>query len=340
MDFLIDIIVPVYNVGEYLPTFFDSLLKQTFQSFKLIVVYDESNDNSLEILKEYQETFKSRMVIIYSKERKGLGNARNVALDSGLITAKYFSFLDPDDYILPNFYESLVDSITKHHSDIAFVGFERRNIETGKTLSIDMVHNPEVINQPSSNPTSIYLNTAVWNKLYLTSRFSDIRFDAIQRSEDTTYFVRTISRAEVISFVNEPLYVYSIRSTSLAQSFELHHLQEILDSIKLLNDEINVKEHYNFVCGLLFLRICIGANIRIYSYNKKNYKEARRTILRFMNKTFPKWYKTKFISFNSSRKNGKKAFALFLLKKLYRLNMAKPFFRHYVKKSKDKEIHW
>ena len=340
MDFLIDIIVPVYNVGEYLPTFFESINQQTFQDFKLIVVYDDSDDNSLEILNQYQEVFKERMVIIHSKERKGLGNARNVALDSGYITAKYFSFLDPDDYILPNFYESLVASITKNNADIAFVGFERRNIENGKTLSIDMVHNPEVINKPYDNATSIYLNTAVWNKLYLTSKFIDIRFDAIQRSEDTTYFVRTITRAEVISFVNEPLYIYSIRSTSLAQSFELNHLQEILDSIKVLNNEINVKGYYNFVCGLLFLRICIGATMRIYSYNKKNYKLARKTALRFMNETFPKWYKTKFISFNSSRKNGKKAFALFLLKKLYRLNMARPLFRHYVRKSKNKEIHW
>ena len=340
MDFLIDIIVPVYNVGDYLPTFFESLKAQTFQDFKLIIVYDNSDDNSLEILNKYQEEFKERMVIIHSQERKGLGNARNIALDSGYITAKYFSFLDPDDCIIPTFYESLVDSITKHHSDIAFMGFERRNIENGKTLSIDMVHNPEIINKPYDNPTSIYLNTAVWNKLYLTEKFKDLRFDAIQRSEDTTYFVRTITRANCISFVNKPLYIYSIRSTSLAQSFELNHLQEILDSIKVLNNEIDTQKYYDFVCGLLFLRICIGANMRIYSYNKRNYATARKTILRFMNEVFPKWYKTKFISFNSSRKNGKKAFALFLLKKLYRLNMARPFFRHYVKKSKTKEIHW
>lgn len=90
----INVIVPVYNVAEFLPDCLDSLLSQNFDAMEIICVDDKSTDNSLEILEDYASKDK-RIRVIKHEQNRGLGEARNSGLK--VATGEYIHFLDSDD---------------------------------------------------------------------------------------------------------------------------------------------------------------------------------------------------------------------------------------------------
>ena len=121
MDPIISIIVPIYNVGKYLPKCIESILNQTFKNFELILVNDGSTDNSGVVCDDYEK--KDTRIKIIHKSNGGVSSARN----AGLYVAKgeYIGFVDPDDYIDKNMYEKLYRLCIDNNSDIAICRFNR-----------------------------------------------------------------------------------------------------------------------------------------------------------------------------------------------------------------------
>ena len=117
----ISIILPIYNVDKYLATCLESLLVQTHKEIEMILVNDGSKDNSLEICKEYAE--KDSRIIIINKENEGVAIARNIGLE--VATGKYVAFVDPDDWVEPLMYESLLKQIKKWDAPICLCNFYR-----------------------------------------------------------------------------------------------------------------------------------------------------------------------------------------------------------------------
>ena len=109
----ISVVIPVYNVAEFLEEAISSLLNQTFEDFELICVNDGSKDNSLDILNDFAK--KDSRVVVIDKENGGCGSARNRALDEA--KGEYIYFFDPDDYILPDAFERLYENIVNNDSD-------------------------------------------------------------------------------------------------------------------------------------------------------------------------------------------------------------------------------
>ena len=98
---LISVIVPVYNVEEYLEECLNSILVQTYTNLEILIVNDGSTDNSLEILQEFSQ--RDSRITIFTKENGGLSSARNLAIDEA--KGEYFTFIDSDDYIEENYIE-------------------------------------------------------------------------------------------------------------------------------------------------------------------------------------------------------------------------------------------
>lgn len=111
---MISVILPVYNVENYLRECLESVLAQTYTNYELIVVNDGSTDNSLAIINEYKDKFER--ISIISQINKGLSEARNAGYSS--ITGKYTYFLDSDDYILSETFENLVFLAEKNQLDL------------------------------------------------------------------------------------------------------------------------------------------------------------------------------------------------------------------------------
>ena len=100
----VSIIIPVYNVEQYLPKCLDSIINQTLKDIEIICINDGSIDNSLSILKEYAS--KDDRIIIIDKENEGQGIARNLGIKKA--KGKYIGFVDPDDWVDIQMFEKCI----------------------------------------------------------------------------------------------------------------------------------------------------------------------------------------------------------------------------------------
>ena len=105
---LISIVVPIYNVEKYLRECLDSISEQTYKNFECIMVNDGSTDSSQQIAEEYLED--SRFTLI-NQSNKGLSGARNTGISHIREESTFVSFVDSDDYIYPDFLETLIENI-------------------------------------------------------------------------------------------------------------------------------------------------------------------------------------------------------------------------------------
>jgi glycosyltransferase involved in cell wall biosynthesis len=111
----ISVIVPCFNVEEYLEDCLNSLVKQTiFDDLEIVCIDDGSTDSTLKILEQYK--FKYSNIIVVSQDNQGQSSARNAGLK--LATGKYIGFIDSDDIINEVYYENLVETIEKHQADL------------------------------------------------------------------------------------------------------------------------------------------------------------------------------------------------------------------------------
>ena len=117
---LVSIIIPVYNVENYLEECLDSVINQTFQDLEVIAINDGSHDRSLEILTEYRTKYPKLTVV--SQENAGQSASRNRGVE--MATGKYIYFLDADDYLLPEAIGNLIAQMENHHLDLIRFGAE------------------------------------------------------------------------------------------------------------------------------------------------------------------------------------------------------------------------
>ena len=119
----ISIIIPMYNVAKYLEKCVASIYEQNFKpnTFEIIMVNDESPDNSLEVANTL--ALKHDVIKIISQKNKGLGGARNTGIENA--TGRYLIFLDADDWLMPNTVNEIIEIATKHDLDVLEFGAHR-----------------------------------------------------------------------------------------------------------------------------------------------------------------------------------------------------------------------
>lgn len=299
----VNVIVPVYNVAPYLETFFGALLNQTLQDFDIWVVNDRSTDNSPEIIKSFAEQYPEKINIINNAENLGLCGARNAGLDQCNSKGEYILFLDSDDYIEPTYIEKMVSSADQYHADITICGLERFDDKTGKSVCIEMVNNPEeLITDIKRFELLGYMNPVVWNKLYRRTVIGDTRFTAIKRSEDTVFLFSVLPNVKSIKFINEVLYHYRLRDTSLSGAITDEIYESMLDGFKETKQyfiqNTQYKEFMDLFAVQMFIRCGIGGACRLSFRNMKKALYYIRRTRDFMDEHFREWRKNKYLSFD------------------------------------------
>ena len=121
MNDLISVIVPVYNVKNYLEKCLDSIINQTYKNLEIILINDGSTDESLDICYMYEK--KDNRIKVYNQENHGLSYTRNRGIE--LARGKYIGFVDSDDVISPFMYEFLYKAINEYNSKISICDFVR-----------------------------------------------------------------------------------------------------------------------------------------------------------------------------------------------------------------------
>ncbi|WP_338789102.1 glycosyltransferase [Metabacillus sp. FJAT-53654] len=221
----ISIIVPIYNVENYLARCFDSLLTQDLKDFEIIAINDGSTDSSMKILQEYAE--KDHRIVIFEKQNNGVSSARN----DGLSQAKgeYIGFVDPDDWIEPQMYKDMLKVAEEDHIDIVMCTYIREFETHSKEKSFELpdrsnYYNDDVqknimrrlvgpINEEVATPELLDAWGTVWSKLYRaelinknTIQFIDL--SEIGSNEDTLFNIHASYYAKSFVFLNKSYYHY------------------------------------------------------------------------------------------------------------------------------------
>lgn len=233
----VSIIVPVYNVEKYLINSLESLMKQTLKNIEIIVVDDGSTDNCPKICNEYAKK-DSRIKIIH-KKNEGLGLARNSGLE--IATGEYITFLDSDDDIDKNFYESLYNTAKEDNLDAVWGQFKRID-ENGNVLKkwndgmdTKIYQQDEIIKKVMVNMINgkeKRIPKSVWCWMYKGDiiRKNNIRFCSERQfiSEDLIFQLDIIPLCQKISKINkESYYYYRINNSSLSRKYKKDRFEKI-----------------------------------------------------------------------------------------------------------------
>lgn len=188
---LVTVIIPVRNGEKYIEECLKSVLKQTYRELEILVVDDASDDNTIEILRKY-EKIDSRINVTNLVDKKGVSQARNIALDNA--AGEYVAFIDGDDYIADDYIERLYDEINEKYDLVCSGYYEVKNNEMKKfTLSnkdCDNINESYDVYLDNFNAT--VLMQSVWGKLFKKDIIRNIRFENLMYGEDELFFVKVL----------------------------------------------------------------------------------------------------------------------------------------------------
>lgn len=208
----ISIIVPVYNVAQFLCQCVNSILKQTYSNLEIILVDDGSTDESGNLCDELALT-DTRIKVIH-KLNGGLSDARNAGLT--IATGQYIGFVDSDDWISKDMYEKLYFNLCNTQADISACGIEMF-WKDGSTKALTL-HYDKVLGNTEAMTELIYermLKQPVWYKLYKAELIKGCFFKKGKSHEDVFWTYQIIAKAKNICIFSDLLYHYRQRNNSI-----------------------------------------------------------------------------------------------------------------------------
>lgn len=184
----VSVIIPVYQVSQYLNQCLDSVLSQTLEGMEIILIDDGSSDESAEICDEY--ALKDSRVIVVHKHNGGQSSARNVGLE--IFTCPYLVFLDSDDYLAnDDVYKKIYDIQIENNCDIAFFKYiifkenePIEDLEPESEIEISDILSHEDIMDLFFKTLNRTYQIIVWNKMYRKDIFKNVRFEQGNMAED------------------------------------------------------------------------------------------------------------------------------------------------------------
>ena len=294
----VSIIVPIYNVEQYLPRCIESLVNQTLQDIEIILVNDGSTDNSGKIAKEYCEKYKEKIIYL-EKKNGGLSDARNYGMPYA--TGEYIAFLDSDDYIEKNAYEEMYNKAQEENADYVecdFIWEYPNKIREDKRIEYKDKH--EMLS---------FVRVVAWNKLIKRSLLEEnnIKFPKGLRYEDVEFTYTLIPHLEKTADVNKCFVHYTQRQNSIAnvqneRTAEIFTvLQHVIDYYKAhgLYDEYKDELEYNYARYLL----CSSLKRMCKIQDKSKRKELIKKTWIELNRKYPEWKKNKILNTVKSGNN-------------------------------------
>ncbi len=272
-DYLLSVIIPIYNVEKYLEGCLDSISKAVIEDMEIILINDGSTDKSADIAQAFVQNH-DNVRYIYQKNH-GLGNVRNVGLKEA--KGKYIASIDSDDTINPNFFKEAIDYLK---NDVDIVIYDWLSIipdkENFPTPALDKMLNLE------NNYKSILYATimpSACNKIIKKSLYTELNLDFAElKYEDFSTNPLILLHAKKIKYINKPYYEYMIRPNSIMRNHKKVIDYDMIKVIKRLeaklNQEVNVKinlqEFKNYTFWWRVEELIIN---KIYDLNEQEIKD-------------------------------------------------------------------
>lgn len=226
----ISIIIPVYNVEQYLAKCLDSVICQTYQNIEILVVNDGSKDNSAQIIADYARKYPDK-IKSFNKENGGLSDARNYGLDRA--TGDYIGFVDSDDYINLSMYEEMIGLAEKHDAEMVICNIQKVDQQGMIIQKLTQVpHMPEKINLEKNFSIFADISYFACNKLFRKELFNGKRFKKNVHFEDIQLIPQLLLMCKTISQTQNFHYQYLERSDSITKT----HTEKGLDIFKAIED--------------------------------------------------------------------------------------------------------
>ena len=250
----LSVILPVFNVEQYLSQCLDSIVNQTLKEIEIICINDGSTDNSAEILSKY--ALKDNRFIIINQENKGQGVARNKGLD--IASGEYITFVDPDDWLDVHAFEAAYTEIKRNGADVLSYDYIEYRENSGKYRKrcfadvMKKVCDYDLRKNNLYNINSVSLNQFdaiqlfVWNKLYSRDFIEKchIRFAENKFGEDHIFSLVTFLRANKVCYLDKFFYYYRTRKTSSTVSFSDDNFC-IFDNVELFKQYLIENDLYD-----------------------------------------------------------------------------------------------
>ena len=257
MNEFVSIIIPCYNTHKYIVKCVESVRNQTYKNIELIVV----DDGSDQVTKSKLNELSFQIDVLIHQKNKGQSSARNVGLKKA--TGKYIIFIDSDDFVSPNFCETLVDNYSSEHAVVTCFAelFSKNSSDLYKPIGGGL-------------DKAILNNTALGTSLFLRRELLEIQgYDESMRNgfEDWELLIRLLHFTNKDVFVvNKVLYNYRkgiVSVTTKANSMKYNLLKYIYSK----NEEI-YKQYFNDFVSFLLFRIEKEENEKLKMYSKLEYK--------------------------------------------------------------------
>ena len=285
----ITVIVPVYNVENYLQKCLDSLLSQTYKNLEIIVVNDGSTDNSGNICQEYAQ--KDNRIIYIETENSGQSAARNFGLDR--MTGSYVTFVDSDDWVEQDYVEVLYRKLMEYQADIAVANYYSYNESEGMyyfhifgdSYYEKVYDNVSIFeNLYESSEMKSFALISAWGKLYRADLFNDLRFDKVKLGEDGYLNQKIYLLAKKTIYLNKGLYAYRQREGSSSRIWTEKRIHALVDAMSeritlLANLGYPLEKHLSVYRQMLEVSLANGQASGLSETNTYKEFEAKKCLL-------------------------------------------------------------
>ena len=227
---LISVIVPIYNVEDYIRQCFDSLLHQTYQNFEVLMINDGSPDNSTSICQEYAA--RDSRFRYFEKENGGISTAVNLGIEHS--QGEYVTLMDPDDWADNDYLEVLYNAIVQEGADVSISSYKRFDMSNNsfyfhaftKEYGKKVFTNKEFLESLPDLVASDYSFFITASKLVRKEMIGLIRFNADTKlAMDMEFWYKVYLKVNKVVFVNRDTYTYRIHSTSAANNLTVEKLK-------------------------------------------------------------------------------------------------------------------
>ncbi|MFE4706051.1 glycosyltransferase family 2 protein [Peribacillus simplex] len=281
----ITVIVPIYNVEEYLNRCLDSIINQTYSNLEIILINDGSTDNSYSIAKSYEEL--DSRIILLNQTNQGQAKARNEGLR--ICTGDYLLFVDSDDWIESKCVQICVETVLRTKSELII-------------FDIRLIKQKEIIYEEFD--LSIFnSHSGPCNKFYSIDLWKDKKFPEQFWYEDLGVIPIIVGKCEKKVKINEALYNYDFtRQESQSHQINIKKNSDIIQMLELVYKELS-KDEYLLELEYLFIKhLILGLILRKASFikNNKDRKYLIENALNYLEQKFPNWPENKYYVTNKS----------------------------------------
>lgn len=293
----LSIIIPCYNVEEYLAKCIDSVLANKIEDkYEIILVNDGSKDKTLKIIKEYAKKYPD--IIRYKDQKnKGLSGARNTGIE--MAEGEYITFLDSDDYVDPLMYVEMLKKAKRADYDIVTCGVRMIYDDSSLDQNVDVGLTRDCHSKEDVKKVMPTFYPAACNKIYKRETIGELRFKEGIHYEDVEFMYRLLPRIEKIGIVKGYYYYYLQREGSITYTYndKLYDFVDNLNGIVKYYKKNNLLEEYEEELEYVYVRYLYATFIRRLAKckDKEKFNRGVNVVIKNVKETFPNYKKNKYL---------------------------------------------